>query len=246
MGQKPIISPILTIPQELFITIASFMDIRFQFALAITCKMLYDYHKTQCKKQTFTLLSVPHCRMIDSIFGSITKPFEHFMSQIGWVTTEITLKKVPPNDKNEYLYPVMALYLYRVPDLPNGLNCANITALLVELNPEEASQLGISFWEKFSNLKSLRLSCLALNDDIISMISKLSLLELIYLSGCKMTKDHLSKLFESCATLEIHLLRCQFSHMSLVKLPSLIKRFKIQYTKKISIDASDCIQLSYL
>jgi hypothetical protein len=228
MGQKSITPPILTIPQELFITIASFIDIRSQFALAITCKMLYDYHKTQCKKQNFTFISVPRCRIIDSIFGSIAKSLQDFMSQTGWVTTEITLKRAPPSDKNEYPYPVRALHLCGVLDLPNGLNCANITALSVYLNPKETSlQLSIFFLKNFSNLELLRLSFLTLNNDIMSMVPQFSLLKLISLEGCKMTKDHLSKLFESCGTLEIHLLFCKFSPMELIKLPPQMKRFRI-------------------
>jgi hypothetical protein len=246
MDQKSITPPILTIPQDLFVTMASFMYIRSQFTLAITCKTLYRYHKTQCTKQIFTLISVPRCRLFDLIYGSI-KALEGFMSQTGWVTTEITLKGAPPNDKNEYPYPVRALYLCGVLDLPNGLNCANIPALSVEFNPEETSlQLSIFFLKKFSNLKSLRLSWLTFNDDIMSMLPQFSLLELISLDECEMTEDHLSKLITSCATLEIHLLRCKFPPVELIKLPSQMKRLRVQFLQKVKLDASDCTQLSYL
>ena len=54
--------PILTIPEELFIIITSFMDTESQLALAHTCTTLYEYHKKQCKEQTFTLLYDPKCR----------------------------------------------------------------------------------------------------------------------------------------------------------------------------------------
>jgi hypothetical protein len=248
MGQKPITYPIFKIPQELFITIASFMDVRSQFALAITCRKLYDYHKIQCTKQTFTFLAIPCYHSSNSTPDSTTKALEHFMSQTGWVTTEITLKRVPPSDKNEYPYPVRALDLFGVLNLPNGLNCANITALSVYLNPKETSlQLSIFFLKKFSNLKSLRLSWLTLNNDIMSMLPQFSLLKLISLNKCQITKDHLSKLFESCGTLEIHLSFCKFSPVELIKLPSQMKGFKILYDQKgVKIDASDCTQLSYL
>jgi hypothetical protein len=247
MGQESITPPILTIPQELFVTIASFMDVRSQLALAMTCKTLYGYHKAQCTKQTFTLISVPRCHLFDSIFGSI-RGLEKSMSQkTGWVTTEITLKKAPPNDENEYPYPVRGLYLCGVLDLPNGLNCANITALSLELNPKETSlQLSIFFLKKFYNLKSLRLCCLTLNNDVMSMLPQFSLLELISLHNCEITEDHLSKLFESCATLEIHIVCCRLPLGQLIKLPKQMKRFRIQHFREVEIDASDCTQLSYL
>ena len=70
MGQKPSATkpslppPILTIPEELFIPITSFMDTESQLALAHTCTTLYEYHKNQCKEQTFTLLYDPKCKNI--------------------------------------------------------------------------------------------------------------------------------------------------------------------------------------
>ena len=92
--------------------------------------------------------------------------------------------------------------------LPNGLDYASLNALMIDFYSEEAlSQLNVSFFEKFSNLKSLRLNNVTFNDNIISIVSKLPLLEFISLYNCKMANDHLSKIFEDCTTLqEIQLL----------------------------------------
>ena len=66
--------PILTIPEYLFAIMASYMDAESQFALAHTCKTLYEYHKNQCKEQTFTLLCNTECK--DNRIYKYVKAFE--------------------------------------------------------------------------------------------------------------------------------------------------------------------------
>ena len=82
--------PILTIPEELFIPITSFMDTESQFALAHTCTMLYKYHKQQCKEQTFTLLCDPQCE--EYLISEYIKALERRMSQTGWISVKVTLE----------------------------------------------------------------------------------------------------------------------------------------------------------
>ena len=115
--------------------------------------------------------------------------------------------------------------------VPKELNCACIDALIIVSSFNRKFMPTISFVENFSNLKSLRLEHVTLNDDIMSMVSKLSLLEFISLYSCKMANGHLSKIFENCTTLqEIQLLYCNFSDATSIKLPSQLKRFEIENT----------------
>ena len=128
--------------------------------------------------------------------------------------------------------------------MPKELDYACIDALIVS-SPKFMPT--ISFNEKFSNLKSLSFNNVTFNDDRISMHSKLSLLEFISLEKCRLTNDHLSKLFEDCTTLkEIQLKNCKISGATFIKLPSQMKRFEIQHNDVFKLDASDCTQLESL
>ena len=142
----------------------------------------------------------------------------------GWVR----LKFTPILDSQSSNCPVKILCLNGALKVPKKLNCACIDALIVS-SFEEKFMPTISFVENFSNLKSLSLEYVILNDDIISMVSKLSLLEFISLYHCKMANGHLPKIFENCTTLqEIQLLYCNFSDETSIKLPSQLKRFKMR------------------
>ena len=108
-------------------------------------------------------------------------------------------------------------------------------------------QPNVSFCGEFSNLKFLSLQSVTLNDDQISMVSKLSLLEFIFLHKCKMVNGHLFKLLEGHTTIkEIQLWHCKFSDAISIKFPSQMKRFIIEHNNVFELDASDCTQLEYL
>ena len=218
---------ILTIPEELFTIMASFMDTESQLAFAHTCKTVYAYHKQQCKEETFTLVCDPQCDK--SLNSQYIKALERCMSQTGWAGVKVTLKIVSVDPQNNYDHPIRALCLNESFQLPNGLDCASLNALIISFSLKEIMP-NISFLEKFSNLKSLRLKHVIINDDTMSMLSKLPLLKFISLSNCKMTKVHLSKIFEGCTTLEeIQLLYCNYSDVTSIKLPPQLKRFEIKH-----------------
>ena len=132
-------------------------------------------------------------------------------------------------------------------NVPKELNCTCIDALIIVSFFQRELMPTISFVEKFSNLKSLKLEYIILNSDGISMVSKLSLLEFISLNHCKMVNSHL-KIFENCTTLqEIQLLYCDFSDKTSIKPPSQMKRFEIQAHHSFkAADTSDCTQLQHL
>ena len=78
------------------------------------------------------------------------------MSQPGWICVKVTLKIAQLNAQNSYEYPVKALCLHKMRNLPNGLDCASVNALMIDYYSEKAfSQQNVSFFGKFSNLKSL-------------------------------------------------------------------------------------------
>jgi hypothetical protein len=55
------LSPILTIPKELFLLLMSFISTKAHLALALTCKDLYDYYKQSYSEQMFTVLCEAQC-----------------------------------------------------------------------------------------------------------------------------------------------------------------------------------------
>jgi hypothetical protein len=62
------------------------------------------------------------------------------------------------------------------------------------------------------------------------MLSKLPLLRFISLICCKMTKGHLSEIFDGCTTFEeVQLIACKASDVAPIELSLQLKRFKIEY-----------------
>jgi hypothetical protein len=100
-------------------------------------------------------------------------------------------------------------------------------------------------FENFSNLNTLKLVGVAIDDDTFSVLSKLPL-KYISLHVCKIIKDHLLKLLEYWISLEeIELLSCTFNPV-LLQLPPYLKRFKLDCYRSYEINASLCIQLQNL
>ena len=123
---------ILTIPEELFTIMASFMDTESQLAFAHTCKTIYAYHKQQCKEETFTLVCDPQCD--EYLISQYIKALERCMSQTGWAGVKVTLKIVSVNPQNNYDHPIRALCLNESFQLPNGLDCASLNALIISFS----------------------------------------------------------------------------------------------------------------
>ena len=164
----------------------SFKDKSFELALAKTCKMLYERYELYYEKKTAVVLYDPQDKF--SYYANSIKALHNYMSRNGWVR----LKFTPILDSQSSNCPVKILCLNGALKVPKELNCACIDALIVS-SFEEKFMPTISFVENFSNLKSLSLEYVILNDDIISMLSKLSLLEFISLYHCKMANGHLQR-----------------------------------------------------
>ena len=244
MGQTPSIptteqpSLILTFPQELFAIIMSFKDQSFELVLATTCKILYERYELYYEKQTVVVLYDPK-----NEFSSYANTIKALQLRNGW----IRLKFTTILDSQSSNCPVKILCLNGLLQVPKELNCACIDALIISLSREKFMLTTISFIGEFSNLKSLRLEYTILNNDGISMVSKLSLLEFISLYICEMANGHLLKIFERHTTLkEIQLLWCNFPYATSIKLPSQLKRFEIEHPNAVVLDASLCTQLEYL
>jgi hypothetical protein len=96
-------SLILTIPED-FIPIASFIDMGSQLALAHTCRMLCEYRKRQCKKQTFTVL---YDSPIESFRGpEYIKIFERYMNHTGWIAVKVTIETALMHIQNDHKLPI--------------------------------------------------------------------------------------------------------------------------------------------
>jgi hypothetical protein len=247
MGQQPSIpitslqNPlILTFSEELFTLIALFMDTESQLALAHTCRIAYAYHEKQYREETVAFLcelpSNAHC----------ISPFERWLSETGWATVKIVLKGISTVSQEKDGHPIRALCLEESVQVPNELKCESINALVVE-SPSKTSftSLSISFLKKFPNLKILRLVGIIINKNIVSVISKISLLKVISLNHCAIPSYHLSKIFETCTTLEeIELI---YNHgVTSIMFPSQVKRLHIMDFRSMQIDLSRCTQLQSL
>ena len=118
MGQNPSILTIeqqsflfiLTIPEELFTTIASFMDTESQVAFAHTCETVYAYHKKQCKKKAFIVMG-DHQQYKSLYISYYIKVLQRRMSQSGWGGVKVTLKIASVDPQNNYDNSIRTLWL---------------------------------------------------------------------------------------------------------------------------------------
>ena len=127
----------------------------------------------------------------------------------GW----LRLKLTSIWDSQSSNCPIKILYLDGELKMPKELDYASFNALvIIPRFARSLSQLSVSSLENFSNLRSLRLNSLSFNNDMMSMVSKLSLLEFISLYKCRVANDLLLKIFESCTILqEFRLIFCNYS-----------------------------------
>jgi hypothetical protein len=243
INNQPISPLILTIPKELLTMIASFMNTKSQLALAHTCKTMYCYHKEKCKEEIITFLC---CPPIDINFECYYKVLKHWLSEPGWAAVKPIFKRISTDSQSNDSCLIRALYLYNSLQFPSKLKCENINALMLNFFPRVSStSLSISFLEKFPNLKMLWLSNVIINENIVSALSTLSLLNIITLDQCEITDDYLSKIFESCTTLEEIELHYIFFKMPIM-FPPQVKRLRMEGHYPMQIDLSRCTQLRSL
>jgi hypothetical protein len=240
MGQQ-ISLHILTFPKELFTMIASFMNVKSQLALAHTCETIYNYHKEQCK-EIVTFLYYPP---IDANYKYYCKVLECWLNEPGWAAVKAVFKEISADSQSNDSCLIRALSLNDSLQFPDELKCESINALVFTLRA--LPTLDISSLGKFCNLKMLWLSNIVINENVVSVLSTLSLLKIISLNNCEATDDHLSKMFETCTTLEeIGLYRIS------VKMPTMfppqVKRLSIEsFSHYMQIDdLSRCTQLQSL
>ena len=267
---------ILMIPKELFNRIASFMDTESQLTLAYTCKMLYAHHKHQCREETFTLVrelpqyeNIPkHIRTLERCMGQNGWESVKVILKIASVNAQnnydhpiralwlnVLSPKLPSksfrslNLPSNYFSESFKLHFepINLPDGLDGLDCANLNALIVSLHRRKIVP-SITFLEKAPNLNSIVIHHAIIDDDTLLMFSKLPSLKFISLNNCKMTKVHLSKIFEGCTTLEeIQLIYCAYYDATLMKFPPKLKKFEIEHCyEECKVDASLCTRLRYL
>jgi len=245
--QKEKIAYILTIPDELYITITSYLDKKYHLPFANACTGLRNRYIDCNKKETFSLIYGP--RSITPLSPEYIKALEHRLNQTtGWKHTMPTIILVwRPQYNPKYL--AKPLQLKEPFELLTEVNGATIDTLILEfLDWKTKSKLDVAFLKKFINLKSLRLDNACIDDDIVSTLSKLSLGS-IFLNHCTIEDRHSSKILETCTTLEdIQIVDCKYSYIADINLPPQLKIFKIieclDYQAKINL--SLCTQLEDL
>jgi hypothetical protein len=244
---------ILTIHKDLFAIIALFMDIESQLALAHTCKEVYAYHKEKCRVKILAFLYSP---LIDSHSeDQYYKIHERWLNKTGWAAVKVILKKISADSQSNNSYPIRALCLNEPAGFPNELNYENINALTLKSTVCRCPDLtrlstlaSLSFLRKFSNLKILRLLTTSIDDNMVSVISKLLLLKILSLNNCDITYDRLSNIFETCTTVEeIELSHPDSSDTTSIMFPPQVKRLRIgNFRRAMQVDLSRCIQLQSL
>jgi hypothetical protein len=229
---------ILAFPKELFTNIALFMYIEFQLALAHTCKTIYGYHKEQYREERAAFL----CSSLINVNRKYKycKALERWLSETGWAAVKVIPKEIETNSQSNNSYPIRALCLDNSPQFPNGLKCESINALLLK------SFLNISFLGNFPNLKIVSLSSVNISENIVLILSKLSLLKTISLKHCAITEGRLSKIFENCTTLkEIKLLRSGYGRATMF--PPQVRIFCVEYEGQYTqMNLSRCTRLQSL
>jgi hypothetical protein len=235
---------ILTFPEELFTTIASFIDVKSQLALACTCEKVYSYYKKKCREETVACLCSPPDNM--SFYYKYCKVLDRWLSKTGWGAAKVTTEGILTDSQSNNSHLIRALCLDQSLQLPNELKYDNINALILRFCCWEPPTLAIlSFLEKLSNLKILKLFSVYIKEDIVPVLLGLSSLEIISLN---ITETEIRMLdISNCTSLkEIEIYFSALSVMSIV-LPSQAKRLKIEgLCESVQIDLSHCIQLQSL
>jgi hypothetical protein len=226
---------ILTLPEELFNMIVSFIDSESQLALAHTCRIVYNYHRNKCRKVVAFLYS--------PLIRTNYKVLERWLGETGWAAVKITLKEISTISQCKNKHPIRALRLDEKLQFSDELNCESINALLLEFSsPASSTLLTTSFWEKFSNLNIVRFSRIVIDENIVTVFSKLSFLKVISLSYCEIADNCDSKIFEACTAIEEIELLFNLYAISLALPESHIEKF----FKYDHIDISCCTQLRSL
>jgi hypothetical protein len=221
------------------------MDTGPQLALAHTCKKIYNYHRKQYREEIVAFL----CSNRNSNCQCY-KILERWLNETGWTPVKVILKEISMNFQSNNSYSIKAFHWDWLLQFPNELNYENINALIIEsfflaLLPTLLNNA--SFMEKFSNLKMVRLPNIIIDENIVSVLSKLFFLKVISLNYCEITDDHLSKIFKVCTVLEEIELLTNGSYARPIMLPPQAKILYIEGLYSfVQIDLSRCTQFRSL
>jgi len=225
---------LLLFHHELIIAIASFKEQGFEVVIAMTCKTLYRKFQKFYIKRTAVVLYDSQDN--DTHSNSI----KALQNRNYW----IRFKFIPISDFQSGRYLVNALRLGENLQLPQKLDCGKVSTLRVASSAPSHFTTNISFFGRFTNLKSFELKNFSFSEYIASIFSKLHSLEFIYLSSCNATGCDPSKMFVNCLLLkEIHLTGFKYRYDVPLSLPAKLTRLEMQKCpESFEIDASRCMQ----
>lgn len=216
-----------------------------QCRFALVCKIFYRWYKKHYKNQTVVILYESQDKW--SFNSNSIKVLQHYVNLNNWVHLKfISISKLADFQKNGG-YPIKGLYLNEIDNLPDKLDYAGLSALVLfpYLEKPEFS-LDIGFFERFTCLSLLMLQNFFFNHYTAPIFSKLTSLKCIYLIRCSMIQCDLSNMFANCATLQqLYLVSSSFGLNANLCIPQQLKKLIISrcICSFIFVKAVECTQL---
>jgi hypothetical protein len=238
---------ILTIPWELISTMP-FEDkgLKWKFAvssselsLAMTSPHAYMLFEMHHQKRTTAILCDPHRR-----FPYYLKCIKALQLQNRWPR----VKFIPILGSQNSHYAAKVVCSCGAYKMRTEIDHTCINDLMMGDSPGKKILFKLNDpFEKFEKLKTFTLFGAQFNSEDVEKLSKLPLLESIYLKNCKMSRDHLSRIFEFTALKALQLSHCEFAGiMEFIKPPSQLEMFGLKHCKvsqDFVLNTKDCTLL---
>jgi hypothetical protein len=130
-------------------------------------------------------------------------------------------------------------------ELPDN-TCASFHTLVINFSTNRNFRPDDSFWKKLPNVKSILLNRVDMDSEILLMLSKLPLLESLFLYHCRFWAPHsISTLFDYCPTLkEFHMTRddCERSSIDLI-IHQQLEIFKLTSKGEVKVELKNPMNL---
>jgi len=260
-------------PMELLAIIMSDLPIKDLLTFVGTCTMLSNYYNSEegkkllkkLRKQQLLKERILTFESNAPGFWECHNPYreklERRMKEAIKTSEKVTLKITDlKNSQSDDKYSQTAWVINHPLEI-SGLDdktCARLDILVLNFNLSASATFvpDDSFSKKFPYLKAILLKGLIMNDEILQMLSKLRVLEFLFLHNCHLGESSfLSKLFDNCTTLkEFHIINDHSTEQIYLHIPEQLQILEtkskgpivvnIDYSKKLRSLSVDCDYLT--